>query len=111
MCCFAKSCEKILQASGLKSKNDKIDAKGLSQMFAERAFRIWQPMGKFYYDLRTMTTHQQSLQEIKTMMMNQREVLSPRLVVFCGIYKSVALPLCLINPSADAIHITPFLLW
>ncbi len=32
--------KKFLQASGLKSKNDKIDAKGLAQMFAERSFRI-----------------------------------------------------------------------
>jgi transposase len=67
--------KKYLQASGLKSKNDKIDAKGLSQMFAERAFRLWQPMGKFYYQLRAMTRHQQSLQELKTVVMNQREAL------------------------------------
>jgi transposase len=67
--------KKYLQASGLKSKNDKIDAKGLSQMFAERSFRLWQPMGKFYYELRVMTRHQQSLKEIKTMVMNQCEAL------------------------------------
>lgn len=63
--------KKFLQASGLKSKNDKIDAKGLSQMFAERSFRLWAPFGKFYYQLRCLTRQQESLQEIKTGIKNQ----------------------------------------
>jgi transposase len=65
--------KKFLQASGLKSKNDKIDAKGLSQMFAERSFRLWEPLGKFYYQLRGLTRQQESLQEIKTGIKNQLE--------------------------------------
>jgi len=64
--------KKFLQASGLKSKNDKIDAKGLAQMFAERAFALWAPMDKFYYHLRALTRQQESLQEIKTGVVNQR---------------------------------------
>ena len=64
--------KKFLQASGLKSKNDKIDAKGLAQMFAERSFRMWEPMGKFYYHLRGLTRQQESLQVIKTGVVNQR---------------------------------------
>jgi transposase len=63
--------KKFLQASGLKSKNDKIDAKGLAQMFAERAFALWAPMDKFYYHLRALTRQQESLQEIKTGVVNQ----------------------------------------
>ena len=63
--------KKYLQASGLKSKNDKIDAKGLAQMFAERAFALWQPMDKFYYHLRGLTRQHESLQEIKTSVSNQ----------------------------------------
>lgn len=63
--------KKFLQASGLKSKNDKIDAKGLSQMFAERAFALWTPMDKFYYHLRALTRQMESLQEIKTGVVNQ----------------------------------------
>lgn len=65
------SAKKFLQASGLKSKNDKIDAKGLAQMFAERAFALWAPMDKFYYHLRALTRQQESLQEIKTGVVNQ----------------------------------------
>lgn len=63
--------KKYLQASGLKSKNDKIDAKGLAQMLAERSFRLWEPMGKFYYQLRGLTRQQESLSEIKTGISNQ----------------------------------------
>jgi transposase len=67
--------KKYLQASGIKSKNDKIDAKGLSKMFAERAFTLWQPMGRFYYELRAMTRHHQALNEMKTAAMNQHSSL------------------------------------
>ena len=64
--------KKFLQASGLKSKNDKIDAKGLAHMFPpERAFALWAPMDKFYYHL-ALTRQQESLQEIKTGVVNQR---------------------------------------
>ena len=63
--------KKYLQASGLKSKNDKIDAKGLAQMFAERAFALWEPMDKFYYHLRGLTRQYESLQEMKISVSNQ----------------------------------------
>lgn len=40
--------KKYLEALGLKSKNDSIDAKGLSQMGAEQCLEVWQPMGSFF---------------------------------------------------------------
>ena len=48
---------------GLKSKNDSIDAKGLSKMGAEQCLELWQPMGKFFYELRQYTRQHQNLQE------------------------------------------------
>jgi transposase len=39
--------KKYLECLGLKSKNDSIDAKGLSQMGAEQCLDIWEPMGVF----------------------------------------------------------------
>ena len=63
--------KKYLQASGVKSKNDKIDAKGLAQMGAEKSLEPWQPMGEFFYQLRELTRHEQSLQELKTMINNR----------------------------------------
>ena len=40
--------KKYLECLGLKSKNDSIDAKGLSQMGAEQCLELWQPMGTFF---------------------------------------------------------------
>jgi transposase len=63
--------KKWLQSEGLKSKNDKIDAQGLSKMGAEKALELWQPAAEYYYQLRTLTRQHQSLQEHKTSVNNQ----------------------------------------
>jgi transposase len=63
--------KKYFQALGLRSKNDKIDAEGLARMGAEQALELWQPMDGFFYTLRAMTRHHQSLQELKTNINNQ----------------------------------------
>ncbi len=63
--------KKYLQATGIKSKNDKIDAQGLSRMAAEQRLELWKPMSDFYYKLRTLTRQHQSLQELKTSLCNQ----------------------------------------
>ncbi len=60
---------------GLKSKNDKIDARGLSKMGAEQCLELWQPMGKFFYELRQYTRQHQNLQEQKTVFNNQLHAL------------------------------------
>lgn len=60
---------------GLKSKNDSIDAKGLSKMGAEQCLELWQPAGKFYYELRQYTRQNQNLQEQKTVFKNQLHAL------------------------------------
>jgi len=63
--------KKYLQAIGLKTKNDKIDATGLARMGAEQCLELWQPMDEFFYTLRALTRHHQSLQELKTNIGNQ----------------------------------------
>jgi len=63
--------KKYLQAIGLKTKNDKIDALGLARMGAEQCLELWQPMDEFFYTLRTLTRHYQSLQELRTNINNQ----------------------------------------
>jgi transposase len=55
--------KKYLQSLGLKSKNDSIDAKGLSKMGAEQSLPVWEPIGYFYYELRILTRQHQSLQQ------------------------------------------------
>ena len=68
--------KKYLQSLGLKSKNDSIDAKGLAQMGAEQKLKLWQPMGEFFYKLRSLTRQLQTMQELKTMVMNQKHATS-----------------------------------
>src|SRR5689334_17237049 len=63
--------KKYLQSTGLKSKNDQIDAQGLSRMGAEQCLELWQPMETYFYELRELTRQHQSLQELKTSINNQ----------------------------------------
>ena len=63
--------KKYLQALGLKSKNDGIDAKGLAQMGAEQSLKKWKPLGEFFYKLRSLTRQNQNIQELKTSIGNQ----------------------------------------
>lgn len=67
--------KKYLQSIGLKSKNDTIDAKGLSQMGAEQQLPKWNPMGFYFYILRSYTRQLQNLQELKTISSNQLDSL------------------------------------
>jgi transposase len=68
--------KKYLDALGLKSKNDSIDAKGLAQMGAEQCLELWQPMGTFFYELRLLTRQHQNITELKTVLKNQLDALS-----------------------------------
>ena len=63
--------KKYLQAIGIKSKNDTIDAKGLAQMGAEQNLEKWEPIGTFYYELRVLTRQYQSLKESLTVESNR----------------------------------------
>lgn len=66
---------KYMQALGLKSKNDHVDARGLALMCIQNKFEVWKPIGKYYYELRQLTRHYQSTQELKTVFMNQLHAL------------------------------------
>lgn len=68
--------KKYLEAIGLKSKNDSIDARGLSQMGAQQCLELWEPMGTFFYELRLLTRQHQNVTELKTVLKNQLDALS-----------------------------------
>lgn len=68
--------KKYIQSLGVKTKNDKADAKALSIMGAQQKLDLWQPMGDFFYKLRAMTRMYQSHQEGITALKNQIEALS-----------------------------------
>lgn len=65
--------KKYLQSKGLKSKNDKIDAKGLSQMGAEQCLAKWEPFSKNIYELRSLTRQNEDLQNQRTTILNRLE--------------------------------------
>jgi len=68
--------QKYLQSLGFKSKNDKIDAKGLAIMCAHGQFNEWKPIAKYFYELRLLTRHYQSIQETRIGFMNQLHALN-----------------------------------
>lgn len=69
--------KKYMESLGLKSKTDKIDARGLARMAAEQSLSRWQPLSEFFFTLRGMTRQLESLQKTKTSCM-QRKTVSTR---------------------------------
>ncbi|WP_093829248.1 IS110 family RNA-guided transposase [Spirosoma endophyticum] len=64
-----------LKSLGYKSKNDKIDAQGLSRMGLEQQLPLWKPLSKNLYALRLLTRQHQRLQELRTQSTNQQHAL------------------------------------
>jgi transposase len=63
--------KKYMQSLGLKSKNDKIDAQGLSRMAAEQRLEKWEAPAESIMLLRGITRQRESLQEARTQFNNQ----------------------------------------
>lgn len=64
-----------LRSLGHKTKNDKIDAKGLATMAAEKALSAWQPFSENIYELRQMTRYIEDLNQQRTATKNQLHAL------------------------------------
>lgn len=64
-----------LRSIGNKSKNDSIDARGLAQMGLEQSLKLWKPLSKNIYQMRMLTRHYQTLQELKNQSENQRHAI------------------------------------
>jgi transposase len=60
-----------LLSLGFKTKNDKIDARGIAIMGAQRKLQQWSPPNERIMQLRTLTRHHQALQERLTATRNQ----------------------------------------
>jgi transposase len=63
--------KKYKDALGLKSKNDRIDAKGLAQMACEQNNTTWKPLTSNIYLLRLITRQIQNVSEQSTALKNQ----------------------------------------
>jgi transposase len=66
---------KYMQSLGIKSKTDKIDAKGLAQMGAQQQLKPWKPVSEQLMQLRHLTRHLESLQRLSTLFSNQAHAL------------------------------------
>lgn len=67
--------KRYLQSLGLKSKNDKIDARGLAQMGLEQRLPLWQPVSKNIYHLRLLTRQMEDFNKQRTVYMSQLHAL------------------------------------
>ncbi|MCK5679150.1 MAG: IS110 family transposase [Flavobacteriaceae bacterium] len=67
--------KKYLQSLGFKSKNDKIDAKGLARMGAEQRLDRWKAPSEKIMRLRNITRHREQLAITKTQINNQLHAL------------------------------------
>jgi transposase len=63
--------KKYKEVLGLKSKNDRIDARGLAQMACEQSNTTWKPLSNNIYLLRLITRQIQSLSQQATLLRNQ----------------------------------------
>jgi transposase len=59
------------KSGGFNSKNDNIDATALAYMGLEKNLRKWEPVNSFYYELRMLTRHYESIQQMHTSACNQ----------------------------------------
>ena len=77
--------KKYKESLGLKSKNDRIDAKGLAQMCCEQNHTAWKPLSSNIYLLRLITRQIQSVAEQSTVLKNQLHSLQ------YGMYRDTAI--------------------
>ncbi|WP_052738884.1 IS110 family transposase [Pontibacter korlensis] len=67
--------KRYLQALGHRSKNDKIDARGLAQMGLEQLLELWQPLSPNIYQLRLLTRQLEEFTNQRTVCLNQLHAL------------------------------------
>lgn len=70
---LANKVKQYMKSLGLKSKNDRSDARGIAQMGAERKLRLWQPISKDHLELKMLTRHKERLENMRTGIRNQLE--------------------------------------
>jgi transposase len=80
--------KRYLQAVGLKSKNDKIDAEGLARMGAEQQLTEWSVASRQMYGLRLLTRQHEDLQKSITSFNNQLHAISNGMYRFVDIEKT-----------------------
>lgn len=97
--------KKYKEALGLKSKNDRIDAKGLAQMACEQNHTVWKPLTGSIYLLRLITRQIQSIAEQSTVLKNQLHSLQYGMYRDTAIEKMYARQLDLLKKNKKALQL------
>lgn len=63
--------KRYMQALGLRSKTDRVDAKGLARLGAEQHLQAWEPVSEQLYQLRAMLRHREALLQTRCSLQNQ----------------------------------------
>ena len=72
---LAKRVKRYLQSIGHKSKNDKLDGRGLAQMACERKLTRWKPISPQIYAIRTLLRHRKAMLAARNQFKNQLHAL------------------------------------
>ncbi|GJM61510.1 IS110 family transposase [Persicobacter diffluens] len=70
-----------MKSLGIKTKNDKVDAKGLAFMGACQSLAKWKPISKAFYTLRELTRFLEDLQKDRTSMVSRLKGLKHKAIV------------------------------
>lgn len=97
--------KKYKEALGLKSKNDRIDAKGLAQMACEQNNTTWKPLSTNIYLLRLVTRQIQSLSQQSTVLKNQLHSLQFSMYRDKAIEKMYAKQLILLTKNKESLQL------
>lgn len=65
--------KRYIQSLGIRSKTDKIDARGLAYMGSEQSLDLWEPISPEFLNLRGLTRQIEALKKSKTAYQNQLE--------------------------------------
>lgn len=68
---LGKHVNKYLASLGHKSKNDKLDGRGMAQMACERKCKLWEPISEYILSIKTLLRHRKSLIISKTQFENR----------------------------------------
>jgi len=97
--------KKYKESLGLKSKTDRIDARGLAQMACEQGLSRWQPLSVNIYRMRLVTRQIQSLSEQATALSNQLHALQHGMFRDKDIEKILQKQLVLLKKSVTALKL------
>jgi transposase len=97
--------KKYKEALGLKSKNDRIDAKGLAQMACEQNNTIWKPLTSNIYLLRLITRQIQSVSQQATVLKNQLHALQYGMYRDKAIEKMYTRQLTLVKKDKESLRL------